>query len=48
MVGISLKIFIKGEATGQPEVMNLRSVPKMFGICIYCKKLAVPKSFAND
>ena len=37
MVGITLKILTKGEATGHPEVVNILSVPKMFGICVYGK-----------
>ena len=35
MVGIAIKIFIQGEATGHPKAVNLASIPKLFGICIY-------------
>lgn len=35
MVGVTIKIFLKGEATGHPPKVNLTNVPKMFGICVY-------------
>lgn len=35
MIGITLKIIIKGEATGNPKKIVLSNGPKLFGVCIY-------------
>ena len=35
MVGITIKIFIRGEASGKPQAVDIFNVPKMFGVCVY-------------
>ena len=35
MIGIAIKILIRGEGTGKPVLASFRGFPHMFGVCVY-------------